>query len=290
MRYGFKWLSLRKPGKRVSQQNGLEPQKRWPIIVGGFFRSGTTLLRRLLDSHPNIHCPPEIKFFKDFYGDYLDDPLGHSRFFFTVQSCGVSREKILAVFGSAYVAVRKAASRQAGKQRWADKNPENSKFIYSWDDLLRGKLFYLHVLRNPCDIVSSLREVKFEKAVPQNLEGQLTMLDQHWSEALSYMKANPGKCLVIEYERLVQDPEGVLKPMFAFIREDFDPRVIREFSSTKRGKGIEDPKARASHRIHTQSVNRFQDELTRSEIEYIQKKTQRIYARLLGMASHRRLN
>ncbi|MCA9663328.1 MAG: sulfotransferase, partial [Myxococcales bacterium] len=29
------------------------------IIVLGAPRSGTTLLRRLLDAHPNIACPPE---------------------------------------------------------------------------------------------------------------------------------------------------------------------------------------------------------------------------------------
>lgn len=37
-----------------------------PIIIGGCYRSGTTLLRRLLDSHSNVHCRPEVKFFNDY--------------------------------------------------------------------------------------------------------------------------------------------------------------------------------------------------------------------------------
>ena len=33
-----------------------------PIFVIGCFRSGTSLLRRILDSHSRIACPPESKF------------------------------------------------------------------------------------------------------------------------------------------------------------------------------------------------------------------------------------
>ena len=32
-----------------------------PIFIGGAGRSGTTLLRVMLDSHPRIYCGPELK-------------------------------------------------------------------------------------------------------------------------------------------------------------------------------------------------------------------------------------
>ena len=57
------------------------PFKRdYPIIIGGFYRSGTTLFRRLIDSHSRIHCGPEVKYFEDYFGDYIHDDLAHKRF------------------------------------------------------------------------------------------------------------------------------------------------------------------------------------------------------------------
>ncbi len=37
----------------------MSERSKWPIVVGGCLRSGTSLVRRLLDSHTRIHCGPE---------------------------------------------------------------------------------------------------------------------------------------------------------------------------------------------------------------------------------------
>ncbi|HEV8165823.1 MAG TPA: sulfotransferase, partial [Actinomycetota bacterium] len=36
-----------------------------PIFIVGCQRSGTTLLRLILDAHPNISCGPETRFLED---------------------------------------------------------------------------------------------------------------------------------------------------------------------------------------------------------------------------------
>ncbi|MBI3997802.1 MAG: sulfotransferase [Armatimonadetes bacterium] len=52
-------------------------RKSWPIIIGGCPRSGTSLVRRILNAHSRIYSGPEVKFFRDFSGDYPNDPLRH---------------------------------------------------------------------------------------------------------------------------------------------------------------------------------------------------------------------
>src|SRR2546430_15015496 len=41
----------------------LPPQGYSPIFIGGLYRSGTKLMRQLLDSHPHIACGPESNLF-----------------------------------------------------------------------------------------------------------------------------------------------------------------------------------------------------------------------------------
>jgi hypothetical protein len=48
--------------ERLSQENAVTANERsGPVFIGGAGRSGTTLLRVMLDAHPRIYCGPELK-------------------------------------------------------------------------------------------------------------------------------------------------------------------------------------------------------------------------------------
>ena len=148
---------------------------RYPIIIGGFYRSGTSLLRRLLDSHPNIYCGPEVKFFREFYGNYLKDDLAHLRLFRTIRTMEIDDKTLLEVFGKAFIECHVIAARRSGKSRWADKNPENVLYLDQWYTLLDGNFIFINVIRNPFDTLASLVEAGFKKTMPKEIAQKVAL-------------------------------------------------------------------------------------------------------------------
>jgi hypothetical protein len=242
-----------------------------PIIVGGFYRSGTTLVRRLLDSHSNIHCSPEIKFFRDLDQDYANDPLGHVRFFATLPSMGLVREEILAVFGPAFVAAHEYAATKVGKSRWADKNPENVMHLDDWQAILPQGFFFVHVVRNPFDALASLKSIGFEKTLPRSFEAKASLLKSFRDAGERYVALNPKTSTTICYEALVRSPEETVTDLFLKLGELPELAVLNTFHQPERGRGIEDPKINKTNSVHSKSIGRGKKELNLREIEIVER-------------------
>jgi hypothetical protein len=240
--------------------------KHLPIIIGGFWRSGTSLLRRLLDSHSRIHCGPEVKFFKDFYGDYLNDELRRTRLFSTLPTLGLTVEEILSIFGRAFVESHELAARKAGKVRWADKNPENVLYLKQWHRLLPGGFVFLEIVRDPLDALASLKEIGFYKTVPPAFADKARLLKIFRDTGASYAAKHPESSLTLRYEDLVRAPHATLECLFSWLGETFEPEVLERFSLPERGEGIEDPKVKITQNIHDHSIGRWCQDLTEEEI------------------------
>lgn len=229
---------------------------RRPIIVGGFYRAGTTLLRRLLDAHSLIHCPPEIKFFRDLRMEYHNDPYAHLRFFTTVRSLPADLEDLLETMGRAYVDLRERAARRQGKVCWADKDPENAMYLAHWRVLLPRGFRYVHMARHPLDVVASALEAAFVKTLPADPEGILERWSANCRAAREYMDEHPDGCRIVRYEELVRSPGTVLDRLFEWLDLPFERSVLDLFASPERGRGIEDQKVLQYRTIHAQSVGR----------------------------------
>lgn len=242
-----------------------------PIVVGGFYRSGTSLLRRLLDAHSRIHCGPEVKFFKDFYGDYPHDELRHVRLFGTLPSLGLTPEELLPLFGRAFIQAHELAASKAGKARWADKNPENVLYLPQWRGLLPGGFIFVHVVRQPLDALASLKEIGFPKAVPPEFEDKARLYLDFHQAAMAHVRAFPETSITVRYEDLAARPAETLQDFFSRLGETFEPEVLSNFHASERGSGIEDPKVGLSRAVHDQSVGRWRRDLDAAEIMAAEK-------------------
>lgn len=240
-----------------------------PVIIGGFYRTGSSLLRRLIDSHSSFHCGPEVKFFEDFYGNYLKDDLRHVRLFSTLATLGLSESEMLTIFGDAFVRSHELAAKKANKQRWADKNPHNVIYLEQWSNLLPSGFIFIHTTRNPFDILSSLKETRFPRSLPPDFADKVKLLKKFMLSGLEYTNNNPNKSITVIYEELVTKPAHVMTTIFDKLGENFEPEIFDKFILKERVNGIEDPKVKHSAFVHQNSVERWRHDLTEAECAII---------------------
>lgn len=233
-----------------------------PIIVGGFYRSGTSLVRRLLDAHSMIHCPPEIKLWRDLEQDYYDDPYAHLRLAKTIEVLPIAKETRFTLFGEAYCKMRMASLAILAKQVWADKDPENARYLTYWQNVMGRNFRYIHVARHPLDTLASCLEAQFVKTLPNDPKLILAIW-QHNCETFNqfYMQC-PSQCYVLHYEQLVAHPVEALQKLFGWLNLPFESEVLKMFSSQERGVGIEDVKVAQTHQVHQHSVARWKESFT----------------------------
>lgn len=269
-------MAIRDLLRRYSTKHEMEP----PILIGGFYRSGTTLLRRLLDAHPAVHCPPELKFMRDVLGEYGDDPYGHLRFFNACRGLPLDEAERLAVWGRAYAELRTRAAERLGKRRWADKDPENARYLPYWEQALGSDFVYVHLLRDPLDTLASVREMGFEKSLPPALTEQVARWRANGEAALQFFARAPERGYCLSYEALVERPEATLGALLDRLGLDDDGTLTQHLNDPARGRGLEDPKIDRTSGIHGQSLGRGARELDAESRAFIHSELDGVYQAL----------
>lgn len=249
-----------------------------PIVVGGCHRSGTTLVRRILDAHPRIHCGPEVTFFRDFHGDYFDDPLRHLRFATTARDL-LPEPDLLEVLGRAFVELHERAARRAGKRRWADKAPENVLYAGHWQRLLGDRWLLVHVVRNPLDTIASMNEARFPLTFPPDLDGRVAFYRRYMEAGQAFGQEHPERYRRVAYEQLCESPETVARELMAWLGEDFDRRQLALDAATPPEAGLEDPKIAETAGVHGDSIGRWTEALTADQAALVRSRTADLWPR-----------
>jgi hypothetical protein len=216
-----------------------------PIFVVGFSRSGTTLVQALLGAHPRIAAPPEMHFLQriaqlgDYWGDLADDAVFRRVITETVQPpipwlerCGFEPDRIFEraregprTYAAVLDAVLSDFAEREGKARWSEKTPRQQPGPI-WRHFPTAQV--VHVVRDPRPTVASTMAKlgAFSDAVTAaRAWKQFTTL-----ASLAGARRGPSQYLRIRYEDLSREPEPVLRLVFTFLGEDFDPGVVTDLS------------------------------------------------------------
>jgi hypothetical protein len=222
-------------------KNSAEPGFPAPFVVG-VGRSGTTLLRLMLDAHSELAMPPETHFFqslRDASGGLRFGPRQaldaivedeHRRW----QDFGLDQEQLLARFEAipsfnATDALRTFYALYAenqGKARWGDKTPDYIRKMPAIKRFLPEARF-IHVIRDGRDVSLSNNKRIAERGHRRPLTA-VRSADRWKTSILNARKHAPNLSDYIEvrYEDLVSDTESVLRKVCEFAELDFEPGML----------------------------------------------------------------
>jgi protein-tyrosine sulfotransferase len=244
------------PGGRGAEGRPPESRAASPIFVIGCQRSGTSLLRRILDSHPSIACPPESKFILPAV-QVLRDRAAMSG----LDSMGYGRDEVVASLRSFVSGFFEGYARARGKPRWADKTPNYVDCLPELWELFGPDGRFVMIVRNGLDVAYSLADpARHFPAIDEHVRaagGSVAIgAGRYWSDQNERIDAfrldHPDACLRIRYEDLTERPEETLQAMFEFLGETWDPSVL-DYNSAPHHSGFEDPDVRRRRTIEPNS-------------------------------------
>jgi len=256
-----------------------------PIFIIGTERSGTNLLRLILNSHTRIavpHPPHIMKFFKPLERSYGD--LGNDRNFRRLirdvcrlvelhpypWTMSPDREKVFRQSAdrsliSIYFQIYDQYREHEGKQRWACKSTfmiEHVGEVLAYHPESR----FIFMVRDGRDVAVSAKSSIFN-------EYHVYFSAQRWKReqklGLSWLSNLPAaQILLLKYEDLIKDPINVVRGVCKFLAEDFQEEMLEYYQSdeAKKSGGLSISWENTSRPVMVRNTGKFHSGLSREEI------------------------
>lgn len=234
-----------------------------PIFVVGSMRSGSTLLRLILDSHENIAIGSESGFMGAASAMKSIPAWQHGSDWY--KRLGWSEDEFDERISEFFAGIFQRYAVEHGKQRWGDKTPFHTMHIP-----LMARLFptaaFVGVVRHPGAVVTSLSQqwgYPFEEAI------------NYWvfmNSALTLSGRDlGGRFVLCRYEDLILDTESTLRDLMSFLREPWSENLLQHYEVHKR-RGTErvvEGRTRTRDPIDEARVDMWKQTLSKEKLERI---------------------
>lgn len=257
-----------------NRSSGKDPggagQRPDPVFVLCMGRSGSTLLRFLLDAHPELACPPETSM------PALCGQL--SVVWSLIEGAPLAAERDAApprVPDAAVAGIRRMLDEMTGsylarrgKRLFCDKSLGSARFADLLTQIYPGARF-LCLYRHPMDVIRSgldacpwgLTGYGFDQYIVGSPGNAVLALARYWLDNATLInkveQEQTEQCHRIRYEDLVEDPEGVMGEVYAFIGVRPALGIAQScFSGERERFGPADHKIWATSKITGDSVGR----------------------------------
>lgn len=181
-----------------------------PAFIFSSVRSGSTLLRMILNSHPDIYAPHELHL------AHISVDFGIAAAEDAIIALDLDRDELTYMLWDRLLT---QALRRSGKSVLVEKTP-NLVFIWHrvascWPD---GRFIYL--LRHPAAILDS-----WQRARPnQTRDDAIESITQYLTHLRDARRGLPGH--TVRYENLTADPAGETRRLCAFLGVPWEPGML----------------------------------------------------------------
>ncbi len=241
------------------------------IILLGVPRTGTTLLRRLLNAHPDICCPGETfllasaaRFMRP---DLVSDDIEYG-VLGGLAAAGLPRKEILeSLRGLVEDSFHRVAAR-ANKPRWASKTAIDAFYVSEIETLMAGRARFVCIVRHGLDTALSLGDLCVANEVYVREIHDYIVRDARplvafarlWSvltaNLLEFAERHPADAILLRYEDLVSQPVAALNRLATFLgleRGSLDAKSL----ACDAPSGLGDWKTYSTAGISIESVGRW---------------------------------
>jgi protein-tyrosine sulfotransferase len=242
------------------------------IVILGVPRSGTTLLRRLLNAHDDIVCPGETFLLtaaaRFLRGDDIVDGIDYG-VLGGLQSAGFEEKEILDRVRHLVFGFLDEIAARAGKRRWAVKTAIDSFYVQEIEKICAPSTRFVVLLRHGLDTALSLQDLcaanevyirelhEYIRRYPRPLEAFAHAWADVTASLLDFESRTDGAMLV-KYENLVDEPEETMRMIAEHLGESWCDGLIDRALGDHSVAGLGDWKTYSRAAIDTTSVGRFE--------------------------------
>lgn len=278
-----------------------------PVFVIGYKRSGTTMMRLMLNKHPDLFIPRESESLEEIpkqYGSVVHQPEDIKNILATLP-----RKAFKPLIDEDYLHQLLQANlpggndillaclyqscmfeNERGKIRWGDKRPQHWQFVYTLRQWYPNSQF-IHIVRDPRDVSASIEDYQqkgvnlsqknfFWRYIPNHL---LYAWQQNFAFKTMKKQAEilgDKRYLRVKYEDLVNNPGLNLQNICKFL--ELDPKFEAEmlnFQEDAQNVKVSDGKLsncihleQTAKKVNTKSISRYKEifsEKESKEIEFV---------------------
>ncbi|WP_423816096.1 sulfotransferase family protein [Salinibacter ruber] len=241
----------------------LEVSREWHVFVCGAPRSGTTLLKAILENH-SMMCGPTYETTgifanPDFYRDQWWEQTG-------IQ--GDEVRTLLAESNSIvsfYDSVAEAVCKKTGSSVFVDKIPWPPRRHRLWYVTSKFKgAQWVHIVRDGRDCYCSAQN---HPHVPQS--SSATAFAKYWRTCVESHEAwlPEERTYTVRYEDLTNSPAEVVRTIVDFLGLEFERRQVEASNRADYDDGAEGAHRRLKKPISASSVGRWKTEMETSEAD-----------------------